>query len=440
MSDLAKTPGPSTEKTEKSATVPAQAEQSAAPVPAVDPRLLIREEGFKGYWSEFTRKVRGGELGSLPVFVGLIVIAIVFQLQNSNFLSASSVANIAVYSSGLGIMAVGIVFVLLLGEIDLSVGSVAGVGAATWAVLNVNHGWPEWLAIVTAILAGTALGALHGFFFAKIGVPAFVVTLAGFLGWSGLQDWLMGGEGSINTPSGSVVEDLTNYFFADKAVGYGLAAVAVLAYAASLLRDSKRRKAANLPARPIAEIVLRTGVVAVLCFVVAYVLNEPAGARGLPLALVLFLAVLVIADFVARRTTFGRQVFAVGGSPEAARRAGISVDRIRITVFALSGTLGAFGGLFIASLSGGATKSVGGGNTLMLVIAAAVIGGTSLFGGRGKVWSALLGMIVIQSIQQGLNMIGMANAVQYMITGAVLLAAVVIDSVSRRTQKTAGRA
>ncbi|MGC5395298.1 sugar ABC transporter permease [Streptomyces sp. DT20] len=441
MSDLAKTPGPSDEKTEKAekagqtATVPAQ-----ATVPAVDPRLLIREEGFKGYWSEFIRKVRGGELGSLPVFVGLIVIAIVFQFQNSNFLSASSVANIAVYSSGLGIMAVGIVFVLLLGEIDLSVGSVAGVGAATWAVLNVNHGWPEWLAILTAVLAGTALGALHGFFFAKIGVPAFVVTLAGFLGWSGLQDWMMGGEGSINTPSGSVVEDLTNYFFEDKGVGYGLALVAVIAYAASLLVDSKRRKAANLPARPVTEIVLRTAVVAVLCFVVAYVLNEPEGARGLPLALVLFLAVLVIADFVARRTTFGRQVFAVGGNAEAARRAGISVDRIRIIVFALSGTLGAFGGLFIASLSGGATKSVGGGNTLMLVIAAAVIGGTSLFGGRGKVWSALLGMVVIQSIQQGLNMIGMANAVQYMITGAVLLAAVVIDSVSRRTQKTAGRA
>nr|WP_185092521.1 sugar ABC transporter permease [Streptomyces sp. 840.1] len=420
--------------------MPAQAEPSTATIPAVDPRLLIREEGFKGYWSEFIRKVRGGELGSLPVFVGLIVIAIVFQLQNSNFLSASSVANIAVYSSGLGIMAVGIVFVLLLGEIDLSVGSVAGVGAATWAVLNVNHGWPEWLAILTAVLAGTALGALHGFFFAKIGVPAFVVTLAGFLGWSGLQDWMMGGEGSINTPSGSVVEDLTNYFFEDKGVGYGLAVVAVVAYAASLLVDSKRRKAANLPARPVTEIVLRTGVVAVLCFVVAYVLNEPEGARGLPLALVLFLAVLVIADFVARRTTFGRQVFAVGGNAEAARRAGISVDRIRIIVFALSGTLGAFGGLFIASLSGGATKSVGGGNTLMLVIAAAVIGGTSLFGGRGKVWSALLGMVVIQSIQQGLNMIGMANAVQYMITGAVLLAAVVIDSVSRRTQKTAGRA
>ncbi len=411
-----------------------------ASVPAVDPRLLVREAGFKGYWAEFGRKVRGGDLGSLPVLVGLVVIAIVFQLRNDNFLSAGSVANIAVYSSGLGIMAVGIVFVLLLGEIDLSVGSVAGVGAAVWAVLDVNRGWNEWLAIAAALLSGAALGALHGFFFARIGVPAFVVTLAGFLGWSGLQDWMMGGEGSINTPSGSVVEDLTNYFFEDKAAGYGLALVAVLAYAASLLVDGRRRRAAGLPARTDGEVVLRTAAVAVLCFAVAYVLNEPPGARGLPLALVLFLAVLVVADLVARRTSFGRRVFAVGGSPEAARRAGIDVARVRIAVFALSGTLGAFGGLFIASLSGGATKSVGGGNTLMLVIAAAVIGGTSLFGGRGKVWSALLGMIVIQSIQQGLNMIGMANAIQYMITGAVLLAAVVIDSVSRRTQKTAGRA
>ncbi|MFJ3901381.1 sugar ABC transporter permease [Streptomyces sp. NPDC090025] len=436
MSDLAKTPATAAE----TAGAPEATGTSAAPVPAVDPRLLVREEGFKGYWTEFTRKIRGGELGSLPVILGLIVIAIVFQLQNSNFLSASSVANVAVYASGLGIMAVGIVFVLVLGEIDLSMGSVAGVGAAVWAGLQVSNGMNEWLSIVLAVLAGTAIGALHGFFFAKIGVPAFVVTLAGFLGWMGLQEWLMGGEGSINTPSGSVVENLTNYFFADKIAAYGLAVVAIAAYLLSLLRDSGRRKAAQLPARPIAEIALRTGVVAVLCLVVAYVMNEPEGARGLPLALVLFLAVLVLADFVARRTVFGRKVFAVGGNAEAARRAGINVDRVRIAVFAISGTLAAFGGLFIASLSGGATKSLGGGNTLMLVIAAAVIGGTSLFGGRGKVWSALLGMIVIQSIQQGLNMIGMSNAIQNMITGAVLLAAVVIDSVSRRTQKTAGRA
>ncbi|MEU6119835.1 sugar ABC transporter permease [Streptomyces sp. NPDC047117] len=427
----------SSDLTKSEATVPA--EQGAVPAAAVDPRLLVREQGFKGYWTDFTRRMRGGELGSLPVVLGLIAIAVIFQLQTSSFLSAGSLANIGVYTSGLGIMAVGIVFVLLLGEIDLSVGSVAGVGAAVWAVLSVTNGLNDWLSVLVAIACGTLIGALHGFFFAKIGVPAFVVTLAGFLGWSGLQIWMMGKEGSINTPDDSVVAYLTGYYFEDKAAAYGLALIAVLAYAGSLLLDTKRRKAAGLPSRPLSEVGLRTAVVAVIAFVVAYVLNEPAGARGLPLALVLFLAVLVIADFVVRRTSYGRQIFAVGGNAEAARRAGINVDKVRITVFAISGMLAAFGGLFIASLSGGATKNLGAGNTLMNVIAAAVIGGTSLFGGRGKIWSALLGMLVIQSIQQGLNLLGMASEIQFMITGAVLLAAVVIDSVSRRTQKTAGR-
>ncbi|AJE81195.1 MULTISPECIES: sugar ABC transporter permease [Streptomyces] len=441
MSDLAKNSA-QPQETATAVKDPADpaAGGSAAPIPAVDPRLLVREQGLKGYGTEFVRKIRGGELGSLPVVVGLIVIAIIFQAKNDSFLSASSLANIAVFTSGLGIMAVGIVFVLLLGEIDLSVGSVAGLGAAIWAVLSVNHGWSDWTAVLFAVVCGLVIGALHGVFFAKVGVPAFVVTLAGFLGWSGLQIWLMGSEGSINTPEGSIVENLTSHYFADKAVGYGVALVAVLAYAASLLWETRRRRAADLPSRPVSEIVLRTAVVAVISFVVAYELNEPEGARGLPLALVLFLAVLVIADFVARRTTFGRKVFAVGGNAEAARRAGINVDMIRIAVFGISGMLAAFGGLFIASTAGGATKNLGSGNTLMLVIAAAVIGGTSLFGGRGKVWSALLGMLVLQSIQQGLNLLGMASEIQYMITGAVLLAAVVIDSVSRRTQKTAGRA
>ncbi|MFI9029124.1 sugar ABC transporter permease [Streptomyces sp. NPDC053560] len=434
----------SSDLTKSAAGAPAEqpaepVEQGAVPAAAVDPRLLVREQGFKGYWTDFTRRMRGGELGSLPVVLGLIVIAVIFQLQTSSFLSAGSLANIGVYTSGLGIMAVGIVFVLLLGEIDLSVGSVAGVGAAAWAVLSVTNGLNDWLSVLIAIGCGLLIGALHGFFFAKIGVPAFVVTLAGFLGWSGLQIWMMGKEGSINTPDDSVVAYLTGYYFEDKAAAYGLALIAVLAYAGSLLLDTKRRKAAGLPSRPLSEVGLRTAVVAVIAFAVAYVLNEPAGARGLPLALVLFLAVLVIADFVVRRTSYGRQIFAVGGNAEAARRAGINVDKVRITVFAISGMLAAFGGLFIASLSGGATKNLGAGNTLMNVIAAAVIGGTSLFGGRGKIWSALLGMLVIQSIQQGLNLLGMASEIQFMITGAVLLAAVVIDSVSRRTQKTAGR-
>jgi D-xylose transport system permease protein len=410
---------------------------AAAAAPVVDPRLLVREEGFAGYINEFKRKVRGGELGSLPVIIGLIVIGIIFQSLDGTFLSAGSLSNIAMYTSIYGVMSVGIVFVLLLGEIDLSVGSVAGLSAAIWAVLSVTHGINDWLSILIALAAGAAVGAFHGFFFAKIGVPAFVVTLAGFLGWSGLQIKLMGQEGTINTPGNSFVDKLTNYYFSDVAAAYALATVAVVAYLGSMLLDSRRRKDAGLPFRPLSEVLLRAGILAVLAYVVAYELNQ---SRGLPLSLVIFLVILVVTDFVVRRTTYGRQIFAVGGGIEAARRAGISVPKIRITVFMIAGTLAALGGLFIASFGGGATKSLGSGNTLMNIIAAAVIGGTSLFGGRGKVWSALLGMLVIQSITQGLNLLGMASEIQYMITGAVLLAAVVIDSLSRKTQKASGRA
>ncbi|MET7312800.1 sugar ABC transporter permease [Streptomyces sp. NPDC005134] len=425
-----------------SAEVPAQAKATEAPVAAagavkvVDPRLLIREQGFKGYWTEFKRKVRSGEIGSLPVVVGLIVIGIVFQVETGNFLTSYNLDQITLYAAGPGIMAVGIVFVLLLGEIDLAVGSVAGLAGSVWAVLGTDM--PDSLAIVVGILSGTVIGAFHGIVFAKIGVPAFVVTLAGFLGWAGLQTWVMGDKSTITTPLGSFVRDLTNYYFADVAAAYGLAVVVIIAFYLAQLRDSSRRKAAELPHRPQSEIILRTVLIAVLCLLAAYAFNQE---QGLPLSLVIFLAILVITDFVLRRTTYGRQIFAVGGGIEAARRAGINVSWIRISVFMISGTLGAVGGLFLASATGGADRSLGGGNQLMMCIAAAVIGGTSLFGGRGKVWSALLGILVIQSIVQGLNQMNLSsNAIQYMITGGVLLIAVIIDSVSRKTQKTAGRA
>ncbi|MFG2564770.1 sugar ABC transporter permease [Streptomyces sp. NPDC048567] len=433
---------------ETSAKVPAQAEPTEAPetteapaaaegaVRVVDPRLLVREQGFKGYWTEFKRKVRSGEIGSLPVVVGLIIIGIVFQAETGNFLTSYNLDQITLYAAGPGIMAVGIVFVLLLGEIDLAVGSVAGLAGAVWAVLGTDM--PDGLAIVLGILSGTVIGAFHGIVFAKIGVPAFVVTLAGFLGWAGMQTWVMGEKSTITTPLGSFVRDLTSYYFEDVAAAYGLAIVVIVAFYLTQLRDARRRKAAELPARPQSEIILRTALLAVLALLAAYAFNQE---QGLPLSLVIFLAILVITDFVLRRTTYGRQVFAVGGGVEAARRAGINVSWIRISVFMISGTLGAVGGLFLASATGGADRSLGGGNQLMMCIAAAVIGGTSLFGGRGKVWSALLGILVIQSIVQGLNQMNLSsNAIQYMITGAVLLIAVIIDSVSRKTQKTAGRA
>ncbi|MGW4201843.1 sugar ABC transporter permease [Streptomyces sp. NPDC004726] len=412
-------------------------EAARAAVTAVDPRLLVREQGFAGYLSEFKRRMSAGDLGSIPVVVGLIVIGAIFQSLNSAFLSAENLSNIAVTMVATGMMAVGIIFVLLLGEIDLSVGSVSGVSGAIVAVLTVTHGMNEWLAVAVAIASGAAIGAVHGFFFARIGAPAFAVTLAGLLFWLGFMLQLLGENGTINLDGEGIVGRLTTYYFTDVAAGYGLAAVGVAGYFLSGFLDSRRRAAAGIPARPIEDVVVRTAVLAVIAFAAAFMFNQ---YKGLPLAVVLFLAVLVITDFVLRRTVYGRKIFALGGSVEASRRAGINVTAVRVSVFAIAGTLAAIGGLFWASKIAAANQSAGAGDLLMNVIAAAVIGGTSLFGGRGRTWNALLGVMVIVSIQYGLALEGIATPIQYMITGGVLLATVVIDSITRRTQKTAGRA
>jgi D-xylose transport system permease protein len=429
--------------TEKTSTPVAEGHEVVNPeaahdaVTAVDPRLLVREQGLKGYVSEFKRKMHAGDLGSIPVIIGLVIIAVVFQSLNSQFLSAKNLTDIAVTMVGTGMIAVGIIFVLLLGEIDLSVGSVSGVSGAIVAVLSVTHGMNEWLAVLVALAGGAAIGALHGFFFARIGAPAFAVTLAGLLFWLGFMLQLLGDTGTINLDSEGVVGQMTTYFFTDIAAAYGLAAVSVAAFFLSSYFDNRRRAAAGIPSRPVSDIVLRTVVLGVIAFAAAFMFNQ---YRGLPLALLLFLAVLVITDFVLRRTAYGRKIFALGGSVEASRRAGINVTAVRISVFALAGFFAAVGGVFWASKIAAANQSAGAGDLLMNVIAAAVIGGTSLFGGRGRTWNALLGAMVIVSIQYGLALEGIETPVVYMITGGVLLATVVIDSVTRKTQKTAGRA
>ncbi|GGM12122.1 ABC transporter permease [Streptomyces fumigatiscleroticus] len=412
-------------------------EAASAAVTVVDPRLLVREQGFAGYVTEFKRKMKSGDLGSIPVVVGLLVIWIIFQSLNSNFLTAGNLSDMSVAMVGTGMIAVGIVFVLLLGEIDLSAGSVSGVAGAVFAVLNVNNGMNEWLAFVLAILTGTVAGAIHGFFFARIGVPAFAVTLAGLLFWNGFMLQVLGDNGTINLDSEGVVAKLTSYYFSDVAAAYGLALVVTVGYFLSSFLGNRRREAAGVPSRPLSETILRTVLLAVVAFAVAIVFNQ---YKGLPLAVVIFIAVLLVTDFVLRRTPYGRKVFALGGSVEASRRAGINVTAVRISVFAISGTFAALGGLFIASKIAAANQGAGGGDLLMNSIAAAVIGGTSLFGGRGRTWNALLGVLVIVSIQYGLALEGIASPVQYMITGGVLLATVVIDAVTRKTQKSAGRA
>jgi len=412
-------------------------EAAAGAATVVDPRLLVREQGFAGYLGEFKRKMKAGDLGATPVVIGLAIIWIIFQSLNSNFLTAGNLSDISVAMVGTGMIAVGIVFVLLLGEIDLSVGSVSGVAGAAYAVLTVTHGMSAWLAFVLSILVGTAAGAIHGFFFAKIGVPAFAVTLAGLLFWNGFMLQILGDSGTINLDSEGLVAKLTSYYFPDVAASYGLAiAVTALFFLSSFL-GNRRREAAGVPSRLLSETILRTVLLAIVAFGAAAVYNQ---YKGLPLAVVIFVGVLLVTDFVLRRTTYGRKIFALGGSVEASRRAGINVEMVRISVFAISGTFAAIGGLFIASKIASANQGAGGGDLLMNAIAAAVIGGTSLFGGRGRTWNALLGVLVIISIQYGLALEGIASPVQYMITGGVLLATVVIDAVTRKTQKTAGRA
>ncbi|MFE0136958.1 sugar ABC transporter permease [Streptomyces sp. NPDC059037] len=428
----------STHDTSTHDDAPVDAPAAAADaVTAVDPRLLVREQGFAGYVTEFKRKMRAGDLGSIPVVAGLVIIWAIFASMNSRFMTAENLSNISVAMVGTGMIAVGIVFVLLLGEIDLSVGSVSGVAGAVAAVLAVTHGAPEWIALIVAVLTGTVIGTIHGFFFARIGAPAFAVTLAGLLFWQGFMLQILGDNGTINLDSEGLIAKLTSYYFTDVAAAYGLAIVAVVAFFLSSFLDSRRREAAGVPSRPLSEIVVRTAVLAVVAFAAAIMFNQ---YKGLPLALVIFLVVLVGTDFVLRRTGYGRKVFALGGSVEASRRAGINVTLIRTSVYAIAGTFAAAGGLFMASKIAAANQGAGTGDLLMNAIAAAVIGGTSLFGGRGRTWNALLGVMVITSIQYGLALEGIATPVQYMITGGVLLATVVIDSVTRKTQKTAGRA
>ncbi|GAA1984247.1 ABC transporter permease [Catenulispora subtropica] len=404
---------------------------------AADPRLLVRQGGLKGYWNEFMRRVKGGELGSLPVIVALIIIWIVFWALNSTFLSAQNLSNLSQQIVGTGMIALGVVFVLLLGEIDLSVGSVSGLAAAVFAVSSVNNGMNQWLALLLALATGAGTGLIQGFFFAKIGVPAFVVTLAGNLFWNGLMLNILGANGTVNLPNDGNVAKLYNTFYGQVAVAYSVAAIAVALYAVVAWVGRARRVKARVPAQPVGEIAVRTVALAIVAFGAAYVFNQ---YKGLPLAPLIFLIFIVIGDFILRRTVYGRRIFAVGGSIEAARRAGISVPFVRITVFTICGFMAAVGGLFLAGQIESASQTSGGGNLLMNSIAAAVIGGTSLFGGRGKTWSALLGALVIGSIQSGMNIQGLSNSIQYMITGAVLLAAVVIDSVARRTQRASGRA
>jgi D-xylose transport system permease protein len=376
------------------------------------------------------RKFRRREAGSLPVFLGLLVIWGIFALQNENFLSARNVTNLVLQIAAMGTMSVGVVLVLLLGEIDLSVGAVSGLSAAVMAILNVQHGTGAAASVAGAIAVGASIGAFQGAWFTRFRIPSFVVTLAGLLAFQGALLWALGSTGTINVYDDAIV-GLAGTFL-PAWLGWGLAALGMAVVVVAEGLSVQRRSAAGLPAFSRSAIGTRIAAVWVLAPAIVAFLNRD---RGVPLALVLLLALVIGFDILIRRTRFGRHVFAVGGNAEAARRAGIRADGIRIAVFTLSGALAACGGVLATSRLLAVNQSSGGGDVLLNAIAAAVIGGTSLFGGQGTVWSALIGALVIGSISNGMDLLARPSSVKFMVTGSALLLAVTIDALGRAAKK-----
>jgi len=389
-------------------------------------------DAFRDWWTN----VRSGQLGSLPIVVGLIIIAIVFQSQNDRFLTASNFVNLIVQSAAFATIAMGIVFVLLLGEIDLSVGYVSGVAGVIAAVLLIPDGneVSTPIAVALALGSGIGIGVLHGLIITKIGIPSFVVTLAGLIAWNGVVLLLIGSRGTVVLQNDFLI-GLANDFLPES-TSWALWLLAVLIFAGVQLNEVRIRRKADLGHDPLILIGLQVAGLALALGAVVYVANED---RGIPYLFLLVGGFFLLWSFVLGRTRFGRYVYAVGGNAEAARRAGINVDRIRIAVFAICSFMAAVGGLVLASRLRSVDTNAGGGSILLYSIAAAVIGGTSLFGGVGHIKSAILGALVIASIDNGLGLLGLGSGEKFVITGGVLLLAVTVDSLSRKAQAASGR-
>jgi D-xylose transport system permease protein len=372
-------------------------------------------------------------LGSLRVFIVLGLIWVIFQTQNSHFLDAFNLTNLVLQIAAVGTISIGITLILLLGEIDLSVGAVSGLAAAAMAVLQTKHGWAPIPAIVAGLGVGFAIGLLNGFFVTQFGIPSFVVTLAGLLAWQGALLKVLGDTGTINL-NDPTITGLTGTFYGDT-FSWVLAIVVIAAYAISGVLERVRRSRAGLEPPPLLGLIIRVVAVAVGTLGAIAVLTSD---RGLPLAGLILVGLCALFVFITERTTWGRHLYAVGGNDEAARRSGIRVRRLRITVFALASTFAAAGGIIGAARLQAVNQSSGGSDLLLLAIAGPVIAGTSLFGGRGSVWGALLGALVIGSISNGMDLLGLASPIKFMITGGVLLVAVVIDALIRNQRAQAG--
>ncbi|WP_134499809.1 sugar ABC transporter permease [Microvirga pakistanensis] len=415
------------------------ADQNAQTTPMLDRRdeRVKHAEGIGGSIRAFFDRVRSGDLGSLPVVVGLAIIWTVFQSLNPVFLAPNNLVNLLFDCSTVGVIALGVVCILIVGEIDLSVGSVSGFASALLGVMWVNQGWPVSIAILAALVFGALIGALYAVLFNRFGMPSFVATLAGLLSILGLQLYLLGSTGSINLPYGSPLVEFGQLLVMPDPLSYALAALPGIVMFILGYRTAARRRKAGLSSQPMSTLLLRSVVITVVLEFIAYYLNLD---RGIPWMFGLFVGLVVAMNYALTRTKWGRQMLAVGGNREAARRAGINVRFIYTTAFMLCSGLAAAGGVLSAARLASASQQAGTGDVNLNAIAAAVIGGTSLFGGRGSAYSALLGIIVIQSIASGLTLLDLSSSLRYMITGAVLAIAVIVDSLARRSRASHGRA
>jgi D-xylose transport system permease protein len=413
------------------------AEQDA---PALLDRADVRvrdDAGVGGAVRGFLDRVRSGDLGSLPVVVGLVLIWTAFTALNPVFISSANLVNLLFDSATIGVIALGVVCILMVGEIDLSVGSVSGFASAMLGVLWVNQGWPAGFAILAAVLVGGFIGLVYAQLHTRFGMPSFVATLAGLLAVLGFQLYILGPTGSINLPYGSPLVNFGQTLTMPDLVSYAFAALPGIVMFFKGYRAAARRREAGLSAGSMSGLILRAVLITVILEALAFYLNQ---SRGVPWMFGLFVGLVVAMNYAFTRTRWGRSMTAVGGNREAARRAGINVKAIYTSAFVLCAGLAALGGVLAASRLASASQQAGTGDVNLNAIAAAVIGGTSLFGGRGSAYSALLGIIVIQSIASGLTLIDLSSSLRYMITGAVLAIAVIVDSLARRSRVSHGRA
>jgi D-xylose transport system permease protein len=416
------------------------------------PRSTGADSGFSGDQSattlsgaarDYVNRVRGGDMGSLPAVLGLVALFIIFSiLRPESFPTTYNMSNLVVQAGAICVLAMGLVPVLLLGDIDLSAGVAGGACAAVMAVLMDSNGQPWYVAVAAALAVAVVIGLAIGTLVAKLGIPSFVVTLAFFLALQGLTLRVVGQGGAVPVRAEPIL-DISNSNVPPLAGWIGVI-LALLAFAAVTLNSYRVKAAADLQRPPLSLVLVKIGALSVILLVATYLLNQNRARTailelaGMPYVVPLVAVLLVFWTFVFTRTTYGRHVYAVGGNREAARRAGINVDAIRISVFVICTSMAALSGIIAASRLNSVTPGSGGGNTLLYAVGAAVIGGTSLFGGRGQIRDAIIGGLVIATIANGLGLLDQSAYVNFIVTGGVLLLAASVDAISRRRRAATG--